>query len=149
MSVFAFLAEQRAGVVESAACPISSRHYTAACADETRRRLDTLYEHVVASIERRDLAELLAYTRELARDRFESGFDLAEVQAAFNALEEAVWRRIFAGTPPAELPRTLGLVATAFGAAKDALGREWVELATRAHAPSLDLRVLFAGTDGA
>jgi hypothetical protein len=35
-----------------------------------------------------------------------------------------------------------------FGAAKDALGRRYVSLATKAHAPSLNLRALFAGTDG-
>jgi hypothetical protein len=149
MSALTFLADRRVDVVESAANAVSSLRYASAGDDEIRRRLDTLYEHVAASVARRDVGELLGYTRALARDRFEAGYDLSEVQAAFNALEEALWRRIFAEVPPDELAHTLGLVATSFGAAKDALGREWVELATRAHAPSLDLRALFAGTGGA
>jgi hypothetical protein len=44
--------------------------------------------------------------------------------------------------------QTLGVVSTILGAGKDALAREYVSLATNAHAPSLDLRALFAGTDG-
>lgn len=147
-STSTFLAEQRAVVVESAGHAFSSHRYASAGTAETRRRLDTLYGRVAASVERRNLGDVLAYTRALARERFEGGYDLAEVQAAFNALEEALWQRIFAEVPPAELAETLGLVATAFGAAKDALAREWVGLATRAHAPSLDLRALFEGTDG-
>jgi len=149
MSTSAFLAEQRPAVVERAARSLGSGRYRSAGTDETRRRLDTLYRAVAASVERRDLGDLLALTRAIARERFEAGYDLSEVQAAFNALEEALWRAIFGRLPQNELAETLGLVATAFGAAKDALGREWVALATRAHAPSLDLRALFAGTDGA
>ena len=149
MSASTFLAEQRASVIESAGRELSSRHYVSAGPEEIRRRLDSLYEHIAAGVERRDLADLLAHVTKITRDRFDAGYDLSEVQAAFNALEEALWRRIFSEVPPAELAGTLGLVATAFGAAKDALGREWVALATRAHAPSLDLRALFGGTDGA
>jgi hypothetical protein len=148
MSTATFLAEQRATAVDAAAAALSSRHYVSAGPEEIRRRLDALYERVEASVGGRDLSDLLAYTRTLARERFEAGYDLSEVQAAFNALEEALWRQTFAETPAGELAGTLGLVATAFGAAKDALGREWVALATRAHAPSLDLRALFSGTDG-
>ena len=48
----------------------------------------------------------------------------------------------------ADLAEALGLVSTVFGAAKDALGRRYVSLATHTRAPSLDLRALFAGTDG-
>ena len=148
MSAATFLAEQRATAVDAAAAALSSRHYVSAGPEEIRRRLDALYERVEASVGGRDLTDLLAYTRTLARERFEAGYDLSEVQAAFNALEEALWRQTFAEALAGELAGTLGLVATAFGAAKDALGREWVALATRAHAPSLDLRALFSGTDG-
>jgi hypothetical protein len=42
----------------------------------------------------------------------------------------------------------LGLVSTILGAAKDALAREYVSLATHRHAGSLDLRALFAGIAG-
>ena len=42
--------------------------------------------------------------------------------------------------------KTLGLVSTIHGAAKDALAREYVSLVTHSHVPSLDLRMLFAGS---
>ena len=71
------------------------------------------------------------------------------VQTGFNALEAATWGRILTGLEPTQLAEALGLVSTVFGAAKDALGRRYVSLATKTHAPSLDLRALFAGTDGA
>lgn len=148
VSTSTFLAQQRPGIVDSAARSLSCGRYASAGADETRRRLDALYDRVAASVERRDLGDLLPFTTALARERFESGYDLSEVQAAFDTLEEALWRAIFAEVPHRELADTLAPVATAFGAARDALGREWVALATRAHAPSLDLRALFAGSSG-
>ena len=71
------------------------------------------------------------------------------MQTGFNALEAATWSRILTGLEPTQLAEALGLVSTVFGAAKDALGRRYVSLATKTRAPSLDLRALFAGTDGA
>jgi hypothetical protein len=62
-------------------------------------------------------------------------------------LEEAMWRRIVDALPPKEWEAIIVRVSTVFGAAKDALGREWVSLATGAHAASLDLDALFAGTE--
>lgn len=82
------------------------------------------------------------------RRRLESGYDLVEVQTAFNALEVAVWTHLLAGVEPAELARALGFVSTLLGAGKDVLAREYVSLATDAHAPSLDLYALFAGAAG-
>ncbi len=80
--------------------------------------------------------------------RFEAGYDLSEVQAAFNALEGATWSRILADLEAGDLAEALGLISTVLGAAKDALGREYVSLATHTRAPSLDLKALFAGTEG-
>ena len=41
--------------------------------------------------------------------------------------------------------KAMGIVSTTLGAAKDALASEYVSLATRTRAPSLDLSALFAG----
>jgi hypothetical protein len=107
-----------------------------------------LFERLVEAVSKRDLTTVIAYARAVARERFEAGYDLSEVQAAFNALEAAAWSRIIADFEADDLAEALGLVSTVFGAAKDALGRQYVSLATRTHAPSLDLRALFEGTDG-
>jgi hypothetical protein len=152
MEAAEFLARERAAVVEEAAAALgrsSARHYEAAGAAEVRARLEALYDHIGQAAETRDLGEMLTYARGLAAQRFDAGYDLGEIQTAFNALEEALWVRVFTGLEPAEYAETLGLVSTILGAAKDALAREYVALATHAHSPSLDLRSLFAGIEGA
>ncbi len=70
------------------------------------------------------------------------------MQTAFNALEAAIWTRVFSALEPDQFAQTLGLVSTILGAGKDALAGKYVPLATDTHAPSLDLRALFEGTDG-
>lgn len=126
-----------------------SRHYESAGPEAVHARFDSLYDNLLTALETRDLGPMLAYAAQVAEERFRSGYDLAEVQAAFNALEEASWSRIFAELEPSGFAEALGLVSTILGAAKDALARRYVSLATETHTPSLDLQALFAGTEGA
>lgn len=123
-------------------------HYEAAGAAARRQRLAELYDLVERAVAERNLTPLLAHAEQIARERFEAGFDLMEVQAAFNVLEEQIWRRIVQEVPPAELAETLGLIGTALGAGKDRLAAAYVALASRVRTPSLDLRRLFGGTEG-
>jgi len=69
---------------------------------------------------------VITYAGKLADKRFEAGYDLGEVQTAFNALEEASWQRALADLDPSELADALGLVGTLLGAGKDALARRYV-----------------------
>ena len=124
------------------------RHYESVGETEVRQRLEALYDHVLDALRSRNLGPIVASAEQVARERFEAGYDLSEVQTAFNALEEATWSRIFAGLQPTQFAEALGLVGTILGAAKDALARTYVSLATNTHAPSLDLQALFAGTEG-
>lgn len=147
----AFLERQRAEIVaraEDALARTHSRHYESAGAGQVHARLEVLYDHVLQALEHRDLGPAIAYGEQVAEERFAAGYDLAEVQTAFNALEEAVWTRVFSELAPAEYADALGLVSTIVGATKDALARRYVSLATDTHAPSLDLQALFAGTEG-
>ena len=146
-----FLVHERAATItaaEAALARIHARHYDAAGAENARERLEALYDRLIEAVDTRDLASIVAYARQVARERFEAGYDLAEVQAAFNALEEATWSRVLADLPPERFSEALGLVTTILGAAKDALGREYVSLATQRHAPSLDMSRLFMGAAG-
>lgn len=127
----------------------SRTHYETAGAAETRRRLEALYDQLSRAISSRDLAGIVSFARNLAAERFEAGYDLSEVQSAFNALEEATWSNLCARLEPDQLALALGLVSTVLGAAKDALAREYVSLASRTHVRSLDLRALFSGDAGA
>jgi hypothetical protein len=121
-------------------------HYEKAGAAFTRAALDDLLQLVVTAIERRDLNGVIRFAEELAEHRFAAGFDISEVQAAFNALEAATWRQVVATEVPEDLPEAIGLVSTVFGGAKDALARRYVSLASQKHVPSLDLSALFQGT---
>lgn len=121
-------------------------HYEAAGEDYTRARLATLFELVVAAISTRNLAEVSAYSEAVAAERFSQGFDISEVQTAYNALEEAMWRCLLAEESIADLPEAIGLLSTVIGFGKDALARKYVSLACERRVPSLDLTALFAGT---
>jgi hypothetical protein len=151
MDTAGFLIREREAIVreaEDALARLHERHYESAGAGESRQRLEMLFDQLVAAVSARDVSSVVAYAGVVAQERFEAGYDLSEVQAAFNTLEAATWRRILADLEADDLAEALGLVSTVFGAAKDALGRQYVSLATRTRAPSLNLRALFAGTDG-
>jgi hypothetical protein len=149
--VLPVLMAERASIVGTAAESIrhGKTHYEAAGPGETRRRLEALYDELLEAISSRDLSGIVDYARQLAAERFQAGYDLIEVQGAFNALEEAAWSRLCAMLRPEQLELSLGLVSTVLGAAKDALAREYVSLASQTHVPSLDMSALFTGESGA
>ncbi len=69
--------------------------------EATRRRVEALYRQVARAVRARDLDELLAHAARIARERFEAGFELAEVEAAFATLEDAIERRALTRMPAA------------------------------------------------
>jgi hypothetical protein len=145
--VLLVLVHERASIVDMAAESIRARRtrYDAAGEDEVRQRLDALYEQLLHAITMSDLNGAVEYAEAVADERYTSGYDLFDVQAAINALEEASWARLCDRLPPEELAVPLGVVSTVLGATKDALAREYVTLASQAHVTSLDMRALFAG----
>jgi hypothetical protein len=122
-------------------------HYEDAGEAFTRQRLSNLYDLVVEAIRDRSLTHLIEGSSQIAKERFEGGFDVSEVQSAFNDLEEAMWRRVVVEVPPDGLAEAIGLLSTVVGAGKDALAREYVSMASHRHVPSLDLSALFRGTN--
>lgn len=91
---------------------------------------------------------MLEYASKIAEERFQSGFDLFEVQTAFNVLEEIIWKKIINELPPQDYAEALGMISTVFGAGKDMLATTYVSLASKIKTSSMDYRALFAGTDG-
>lgn len=124
-------------------------HYERSGSEHTHQRLKALFTLTARAVKEKNLGPMIAHTETIARERFEAGFDLAEVQTAFNVLEEAIWMRILKNLPPNELAEALGLVSTVLGAGKDMLARTYVALASKTKAPSLDLHSLFDGGEGA
>ncbi len=121
------------------------RHYRASGATENEERLQALFDVFADSARARSVLPMVRHAERIARERHESGFDLAEVQTAFNVLEEALWRRITATLPPEDYPEAYGLVSTVLGAGKEAVALRYVELARRAGSPVIDVKALFAG----
>jgi hypothetical protein len=151
MNVAELLTRDAADLVEEATDSVLRRHlghYAAQGRDEVRGHVAALYDRLVACVASKDATAMIEHARAVAEARFASGFDLQEVQTAINVIEEAVWKRILAKLPPEELANAIGLVSTVLGMGKDALARSYVSLATRSHAPSLDLKALFRGTVG-
>lgn len=117
-----------------ASCALPAVRAPAGCAVFTRRAVLT-----------RNAGPLLDHADRVADERFTAGFDLFEVQIAFNALEEAIWREVLDHLPSDEQPGALGLISTALGIGKDALARGFPARANQHQAPSVDLRALFQG----
>jgi hypothetical protein len=119
------------------------KHYAAADAAERHDRLRRLLHLVVVCVTSRDLIPMVDHATEVATERFHAGFDIGEVQAAFNVLEEVLWARIVDGVPTSDLAEAAGMLTTVLGAGKDALARTYVSLASQQHVQTLDLRALF------
>lgn len=80
-----------------------AQHYETAGERFTRERLADLLHLVVEAIRDRDLAAMGAYCEQIAVERFNAGFDIAEVQTALNALEMAMWRQVVSTVPGVDL----------------------------------------------
>ncbi|MEO7754484.1 MAG: hypothetical protein ABIS35_13825 [Terracoccus sp.] len=148
MDCAAVLSKSRPSILDESFSVVdrSHLHYESAGEELTRERLAMLFDLVVGAIDSRDLSEVTGYAGTVARERFGQGYDIGDVQAAFNALEESMWRHVVASTDLADLAEATGLLSTVLGAGKDVLARTYVSLATRRHVGSLDLTAMFAGT---
>ncbi|HVU79116.1 MAG TPA: hypothetical protein VHC67_16185 [Gaiellaceae bacterium] len=145
----AFLGARRGPILAEAQQSLCarSRRYSGRGPAEVRSRLDALFDRLVASLAAGDFTRVVAHARLVARTRYETGYDLADVQAAFNALEEAVWSTVFAEDDLVLGGAVLRYVSAALGTAKDALACEYVGLAERTGAPPLDLAALSRGVE--
>ena len=121
-------------------------HYESWGEELTRQSLGDLYEHIMVSLHHRDLAHIIRHCEALAARRFDSGFDLVEVQSAFNALEQTMWRRVVAAVPPEHVAACVSLLSSVLGAGKDTVARTYVRLAAHHHAPAMNLGALAEGT---
>ena len=148
MDLDALLLEAEPGVLDEAYSTLHHSHvthYELAGETITRQALADLFRLVVAAIRSRDLAAMTAYSEEIAVERFNDGYDISEVQMAFNSLEQAMWRYVVSAEPPGDLAEAIGLLSTVLGFGKDAVARKYLSLACKRHVPSLDLSALFAG----
>ena len=133
-------------IVDEAAAALERanlKHYAETDDAERRARLRRLLELTTRCIGSRDLIPMIEYSTQVATERFHAGYDISEVQCAFNVLEESLWQRLVAGVPSSELAEAAGLLTTVLGAGKDALARTYVSLASKQHVRTLDMSALF------
>jgi hypothetical protein len=150
MDLHAYLHDHTAEIVD-AACEAMKRshvkHYEEAGPEHLHQRLRALYTLMTRAVKEKNLGPMVAYADTIAGERFNAGYDLWEVQTAFNVLEEVLWQNILASLPPQQFAEALGMVSTVLGAGKDTLARKYVTLASKSKAPSLDLQKLFTGIE--
>ena len=103
-------------------------HYQRDGGEATRRRVAALYRHVARAVRAKDLDDLLAHAARIAKERFEGGFDLNEVEAAFTTLEDAISHRALSRMSHDDLAWGLALVSTALAHARSELGRTFTTL---------------------
>ena len=146
----AYLASRRDTIVAAAEDQLTadSPRYAGVTQTVLHERLSVLYARLTESLWARDPLPLFEHAREVAAERFHSGYDLSEVQKAYNAVEEAIWSHVFADGRPERLSVILSCVSASIGAAKDELAREYVRLAAGVHAPAVDVSALFRGGSG-
>jgi hypothetical protein len=147
LDLAAFLADREADILAQAKarlCQARLPHYDTT-PDKNLERLRRLFDLVVLCIRNRALLPMVTFAEQLANERYSSGFDLSEVQTAFNILEEVVWAEITKGLAPASYPQAFGVSSAVLGAGKQALAREYVSLASKRRIPSLDIIELFKG----
>ncbi len=146
MDLITLLEQNQDTIVAEAAQALARAHlprYEASGMAENTARLRRLFDLTRQCIAGRDLVPMLDYARRIANERFESGYDLREVQTGFNVLEEVVWKHITAGLRPEDYPQAFGLTSTVLGAGKEALAVEYVTLASHHLTPTLNMSALF------
>jgi hypothetical protein len=117
-------------------------HYAAVGTEVTQDRLRQLLAVVIESLQNNTPMSMIDHAERVAVDRFHAGVGIEEIQVAFNALEEALWRFLLHESPTDELADDLGWVGSVLGEGKDHLARNYVRLASREHHPSVDVQAL-------
>ncbi len=70
------------------------KHYKKLNPENIRIRLNHLFQTLVTCVETGSCNEMVTFMDKVSDERFESGFEIHEVQTAINILEESLWRNI-------------------------------------------------------
>ncbi len=121
-------------------------HYEAAGAEETTKRLATLFDVVVVAATDKQLDAALARADDIAAERLQTGHELSELQRAINALEEQIWHAVMEDAPIDAQGQALGVVST-IRAMKDRLACVYVSHGAAEPTHTLRIDELFRGTE--
>jgi len=121
------------------------KHYNTSRADENWQRLAKLFDLTLNGVKTKSLVDMVTYSEKIAKERYESGFDLHEVHTAYNVLEESIWKAIIKEVDQTDLAESLGLISTVLGTGKESLAIAYVSLSGKQRVNSLNLSQLFRG----
>jgi len=121
------------------------KHYDTSRADENWQRLAKLFDLTLNGVKNKSLVDMVTYSEKIAKERYNSGFDLHEVHTAYNVLEESIWKAIIKEIDSADLAESLGLISTVLGTGKESLAIAFVSLSGKQRVKSLNLSQLFRG----
>ena len=111
-------------------------------------RLKSLYESILNAVEKQNMLSVIQYAEKIASERFNSGYEIYEVQTAFNALEEVIWKKIILILESNQVADGLRAVSTIMGAGKESLANSYVGFSRSTKTPAINQKALFEGTDG-
>lgn len=146
MDLKELLRTQSEEILENALQSLSSAHlksYDKSSESENKKRLLNLLTLTEKCVVEKRLLPMKEYAAQIAKERFDAGFDLHEVHTAFNALEEELWNKLTKYIAPENLGEALGLISTVLGAGKEELALTYVTLASKTRTPTLNLTELF------
>jgi hypothetical protein len=118
------LRESEQTIVEKAAVNLGNyrlKNYEMAKLSEMEWWLGALFSALCDSIEQKCLEPFLKYSEKLGRLRAEKGFDLKEVQIAYNLLEEHIWEVVLEKGDPKTRVEDLVRISEIVAAGKDKL----------------------------
>ncbi|HUJ64402.1 MAG TPA: hypothetical protein VLX59_02625, partial [Acidimicrobiales bacterium] len=101
-------------------------HYERLDTEAFRERVRVLYGLILECLDHGTLEPISRHGEVIAEERLASGFDLGEVQTAFNLLEEAVWQVAIAHLPAHRHASARSRIDRVLAAGKDGLARGWV-----------------------
>ena len=155
MDASAVLAHAEDRVIDEAVAVLAERDQARRSArpDEHRRDVRQLFRLVLRCMHAGRAEPIIKPSEQIAAHCYAAGIDLTEVQEAFNALADVLWRYLAGVLAGEQLVQALGLLNATVGAGKDALARIYVALATRDNngqdeQPAGDSPTASAGSDG-
>jgi len=146
MDLKELLRTQSGEILENALQSLNCAHlksYSKSSPGENKKRLLNLLTLTQQCVVEKKLIPMKEYAAQIAKERFDAGFDLHEVHTAFNALEEEIWNRVTKNIAPDNLGEALGLISTVLGAGKEELALTYVTLASKTRTQTLNLTELF------
>ena len=151
METETYLEDHRDEIVSHAVVMLKEmalRHYQPLSLEKCSLRYKRLFFMIVKCMKKRTVMHIIDYMKNLARERYSAGYDLQEVQAACNILEE-VMRHYLLHMPVDLTLKVLGenltLMSRIFSAGKDYLSDTYIIMITENKHPDIDVTALFNG----